>query len=401
MAVARATRRLLLSRRGYPAPTQPQLVATFCAINNGAFVQQAAGNVRNLVRTGHRSGRVPARKLQIADSLIFLGANGAESSSATVNTYERAIEINGVTTRLLYGGANSMGISGTQWALTDILDGVELPPDNDFFVRLNRSVPLDTNSYIGHALVVPAGQGFRTGGASQLLGTGAMNSSGTAAGPQVVPNGIFGIPIYPMACVGFIGDSIMNYRDSANTAAEGAAWAMAFNNILGSAVPWMKQTQNGHNFGNASMANAPQQKLFWPYLTDIFVELGRNSMPSSGTAAERFAILQAGLDNLLNGARALIGPYGIRLRTHVSTILPDASFDATQDATRALYRDYALTGGAGKIDKGYDTAAVVSPPAGWGTDGTHPPTIEHQAMVPVIREGFAPFLDPYYLPLAA
>lgn len=379
-------------------PTQPQLVATYCGIPNGSFVQMGTGNVRGLGRSGHRSGGVLARNLQILDSLILLGTNGAESTSATLNTLQRAIEISGVTTRALYSAANSIGISGSTQALSDIIGSLELPPDTDFFTRWEKALPADTNSLIGHALVGPSGQGFRTSGASQLMGTGVLNSSGTSAGPQIWPNGILGVPDSPMSAVCIVGDSIGNYREDANTAAGGGAWVRALNNINGSgrAVPWMKQTQNGHTFGNASFGSAPLQKTQWQYVTDIFIELSTNSMPSSGTVAERLLSLQNGWLNLANGARAITGPYGRRLRVHFFDMIKRDTFDATQESTRLAYNAWGASFADGKADAYCNTDSVVTSPV--GADGIHPASSVHIAMAPVIVAGYTPFLDPFYFP---
>lgn len=381
-------------------PTQPQLVATFTGIPNGSFVQMGSGNVRALGRSQHRSGRVKATNLRLLDSLIYLSTNGAEAASATLNTLKRAIEIGGVTTQALYAGANSIAISGSTQALSDVIGSIELPPDTDFFARWEKTLPLDTNSLIGHALVGPGtGQGFRTTGASQLLGTGAMNSSGTGAGPQLWPDGIFGIPISPMSAVCIVGDSIGNYREDANTGAGGGAWARALNSILGSAVPWMKQTQNGHTFGNASFANAPLQKTQWQYVTDIFIELSTNSMPASGTVAARLATLQAGWLDLANGARAITGPYGRRLRVHFFDMIKRDSYelDSTQHDTRLAYNAWGAAFADGKADAYYNTDSVVTVPV--GSDGIHPASSVHIAAASdVIVPGYIPFLDPFYFP---
>ncbi|TAU98177.1 hypothetical protein ELI38_20455 [Rhizobium leguminosarum] len=381
-------------------PTQPQLVANFTGIPNGTFVQMGTGNVRAMGRSQHRSGRVRAKNLQFLDSLIYLSTNGVEAASATLNTLKRAIEIGGVTTPALYAGLNSIGISGSAQALSDIIGSLELPPDTDFFARWEKTLPLDTNSLIAHALVGPGtGQGFRTTGASQLLSTGLMNSSGTGAGPQFWPNGIFGVPFSPMSAVAIIADSLGNYREDDNNGAGGGAWARALNDILGSVVPWMKQSQNGHTFGNASFANAPLQKTHWQYVTDIFIELSTNSMPTSGTVAERLLALQNGWLNLANGARAIIGPYGKRLRVHFFDMLKRDSYelDATQRDTRLAYNAWGAAFADGKADAYYNTDSVVTIPV--GSDGIHIAKAVHiQIAADVIVPGYTPFLDPFYFP---
>ncbi|NKJ90559.1 hypothetical protein GFM14_02865 [Rhizobium leguminosarum bv. viciae] len=380
-------------------PTQPQLVATYTGIPNGSFVQMGSGNVRALGRSGHRSGRVRAKNLQFLDSLIYLSTNGVEAASATLNTLKRAIEIGGVTTQALYAGLTSVGISGSTQALSDIIGSIELPPDTDFFARWEKTLALDTQSMIAHALSGPSGQGFRTTGASQLLSTGAMNSSGTSAGPQFWPNGIFGVPFSPMSAVCIVADSIGNYREDLNSASGGGAWARALNSILGSAVPWMKQSQNGHSFSNASFANAPLQKTQWQYVTDIFIELSTNSMPSSGTVAERLLVLQNGWLNLADGARAITGPYGRRLRVHFFDMIKRDSYelDATQHDTRLAYNAWGAAFADGKADAYYNTDSVVTVPV--GSDGIHPASAVHiQAASDVIVPGYIPFLDPFYFP---
>ncbi|MBY5733488.1 hypothetical protein HFO26_24875 [Rhizobium leguminosarum] len=380
-------------------PTQPQLVANFTGIPNGTFVQMGTGNVRALGRSGHTSGSVLARNLRFLDSLILLGTNGAESTSGTLNTLQRAIEIGGITTRALYAAANSIGISGSVQALSDIIGSVELPPDTAFFARWEKALPLDTNSLIAHALVGPSGQGFRTSGASQLMSTGAMNSSGTGAGPQIWPNAILGTPVSPMSCVAIIGDSIGNYRDAPNTAAGGGAWAQALNNLDGHVVPWMKQTQNGHTFGNASFASAPLQKTHWQYVTDIMIELSTNSMPASGTVSERLASLQAGWLNLADGARAIIGPYGKRLRVHFFDMVKRDSYelDSVQRDTRLAYNAWGAAFADNKADAYYNTDSEVTVPV--GTDGIHLAAAVHTAIAAnVIVPGYRPFLDPFHFP---
>ncbi|MBY3228549.1 hypothetical protein [Rhizobium laguerreae] len=381
-------------------PTQPQLVANFTGIKNGTFVQMGTGNVRALGRSQHRSGRVRAKNLRFLDTLVYLGTNGVESSSATINTLKRAIEIGGVTTQALYAGLSSIDIAGSAQALSDIIGAIELPPDTDFFARWEKTVALDTQSLIAHALVGPGtGQGFRTPGASQLLGTGSMNSSGTSAGPQFWPDGIFGVPVSPMSAVGIIGDSVGNYREDANSGSGGGAWARALNDILGSAVPWMKQTQNGHTFGNASFANAPLQKAQLQYVTDVFIELSTNSMPASGTVAARLASLQAGWLDIANGCRAIIGPYGKRLRVHFFDMIKRDAYelDATQHDTRLAYNAWGAAFADGKADAYYPTDSVVTVPV--GSDGIHPAQAVHvQIASDVIVPGYIPFLNPFYFP---
>lgn len=380
-------------------PVMPQLVANFCAIRNGSFVQMGTGNVRALGRSGHKSGRVRVKKLQIVDSLIYLGTNGVESTSATVNTLKRAIELAGVTTRAKYTDLNSIGISGSTKAISDIIGDLELPPDTNFWTRWEVALPADTNSMIGHALVGIDGQGFRTTGASQLLGTGVLNSSGTGAGPQFWPDALLGVPVSPMAAVLVIGDSLGNYREDLNTAGGGGAWVRALNNVLGSVVPWMKQTQNGNTFGNSSFGSAPLQKTFLQYVTDVFIEVGTNSMPTSGTTAERLLSLQNGWLNIANGARAILGPYGKRIRTHFFDMVKRDSYDldSTQHATRLAYNAWGASFADGKADAYYNTDSQVTSPV--GADGIHFPSSEHIAVAQnIIVPGFIPFLDPFYFP---
>ncbi|MGR9188845.1 hypothetical protein [Rhizobium leguminosarum] len=381
-------------------PTQPQLVATYTGIKNGTFVQMGTGNVRALGRSQHRSGRVRAKNLRFLDSSIYLGTNGVESTSATVNTLKRAIEIAGVTTQALYSGNPSVDISGSTQGLSDIIGSLELPPDTDFFARWEKTLALDTQSLIAHGLSGPGtGQGFRTPGASQLLSTGPMNSSGTAAGPQFWPDGIFGVPFFPMSCVAIIGDSIGNYREDLNSGSGGGAWARALNNILGSAVPWMKQTQNGHTFGNASFGNAPLQKTQLSYVTDVFIELSTNSMPASGTVAARLASLQAGWLNIADGCRNIIGPYGKRLRIHFFDMVKRDSYeaDSTQHDTRLAYNAWGAAFADGKADAYYPTDSEVTLPV--GADGIHPAQAVHAAIATnVIVPGYIPFLDPFFFP---
>lgn len=378
-------------------PTQPQLVANFTGIPNGAFQQMVAPNVRALGRSGHTSGQVRANKLQFLDSLVYLSTNGVEAASATLNTLQRSIEISGVTTRALYAGLNSIGIASSAQALSDIIGALELPPDTAFFARWEKTLALDTQSLIGHALVGPSGQGFRTSGASQLLSTGALNASGTAASPQIWPNAILGVPFSPMSCVCIVGDSIANYREDANTSAGGGALARALNNLDGHVIPWMKQTQNGHGFTNASFANAPLQKDHWKYVTDIFISMGTNSMPASGTVSERLALLQAGWLNLADGARAITGPYGKRLRVHFFDIIKRDSFDATQEGARVAFNAWGAAFADNKADAYYNTDSEVTIPV--GSDGIHPTSAVHIAQAAnVVVPGYRPFQSPSYFP---
>jgi hypothetical protein len=381
-----------------PAPTQPQLIASMTGIPNGAPVAFGA-YTRAVGRNGHTTGKASASSIQIVDVAFRVLSGSGQEVSTPANNFDlqRAIEVAGVTTRATYGGQNVRTVAPGDIVISDVVTGITLPADGIFQTRWEGVVPLSTDSFAAIGLVGPDSQGFRTNSASPLMSTGALNASGTGAGPARWPALILGVPSEPMASVVAPVDSIGSYLNDLNNSTAQGAWTRAFSNIGGHVVPLHKQGVQANSMSQQSVANAPLQKLLWKYHTDLFMQLGTNDIPGlTGTTAERLAVLQGRFSNIVNHARSTIGPYGYRLRIHASSIIPRDWGDANREAVRLAYNGWLAAGADGLVDKFYDLEAAAGPYSSY-SDGIHPPTASHIAMAAVIAEGFAPFVDPYYL----
>lgn len=382
-----------------PVPTNYQLIANYTGIPNGTQVAMSASYTSNQGRNGHQMGRVGARSIRIVDQAIRIqsGAGTEASLPATDTTYERALEKGAASNRLLYDGANSVVLASGQMVISDPID-IRLEADEVFYTRFLRSVADTSYSLSAMDIVGLSQQGFRTSGASQLLSSGAMNTSGTGGGPAFMPTLILGIPDTPLSAVLLTTDSIGNKDNDTNTATTAGFLNRAFLSVSGHAVPVSRHTVGGNTLNAQQPANAPKQLLALPYVTDNFIHLGTNDIGNvalTGTAAERFAVLQARFTNIATAIRATMGPYGKRVRVHASSIIRRSSFDATQEATRVMYNDWLAAGAGGLLDQYYDIVAAAGDPATY-SDGIHPASSDHINMADVVSTGFAPYLNPYY-----
>ncbi|QND42943.1 hypothetical protein HB770_20755 [Rhizobium leguminosarum bv. viciae] len=109
------------------------------------------------------------------------------------------------------------------------------------------------------------------------------------------------------------------------------------------------------------------------------------------------ATIQGYFADIANGARAITGPYGNRLRVHATSIIPRGTFSGAQNTIRTDYNTW-LAGGAGGIcDKYHDVNAAVSDYNTYPSDTIHPGPTDHANMAAVVAANMVPFLDPYYL----
>lgn len=400
-------------------PTQPQLISNYTRVPNAAsFV--ATNGTRNQVRMGHDMGRVAASSIQIVSVGYRLASgSGTESNLPNAHTLRHALEIASpaTTTEFLFSGASGISIAAGDTVISDAIN-TTLVADLHFYTRADRTVSLTTEFFPEQDVVGADAQGFVSNGGSQLANTGALNASGTTAGGTAYPAMILGIPASPLASVIFLGDSIGNRQNDSNGPTGGGYLPRAFNSVLGHVVPWHRQTTPSHTLLNAN--TAPKQRLLWPYVTDLVIQLGTNDIVTGVT----LATMQTRFTNIANAAKAVTGPYGKPLRIHALSILPRMASSTDSYATpgnmtpatgfalggvRDQYNSW-LQSQVGTLITGYcDVSSVVEDQSNlskWITngtanyptnDGTHPQSALHQLMAPVLSSYFEPFIDPLYL----
>jgi hypothetical protein len=379
----------------HPAPTQIQLVASHTGVPSGT-TQKTVTYVTNQGRNGHDVGNANITNVQIWDGQFRItSGSGAEVASPAADcTWQRSFEVGAVTTRATFDtGSNTKVVSSGGLFSSDVIPGVALTKNTRYYTRFYRTVPLDADSFSTITMNGPASQGFRTSATSQLMANGAMNTSGTGGGPAIWPFLITGIPDVPMSACIVVGDSIATYLNDTNTSTTGGFLSRAFANVNGFVFPMHKQTIDGNRLGNQQAANAPNQRLLWPYVTDVLVQCGTNDIAGGAS----LATIQGYFSDIANGARAITGPYGKRLRVHATSIIPRGTFSGAQNTIRNDYNTWLSTGAGGLCDKYHDVNAAAGDYNTYPSDTIHPGIADHINMAAVVAANMVPFADPYYL----
>ncbi|ASS56898.1 SGNH/GDSL hydrolase family protein [Rhizobium leguminosarum] len=399
MAVSRATRRLLLSKRGYPAPSQLQLVVGDCYFPNGAVQVSGTGNPNNQGRNGHRVGPYRASNLVIVDvhAMVTPGSGAEVLLPGNIITWQRAAEkLTAVNTpvRALYGGQNTKVSNPGDIIFTDPVAGMVWDGDSTNYTGFYRTVPDAASAFSSVTLNGIGSQGFRTTGASQLLraGGGTLNNSGTTAAPACPPAMVLGLPEFPVGSVIIVVDSIGTYKDDTNTSTTQGFLARAMRSVSGHCFPWHKQGIDANTLNNQEVADAPIQKQLWKYVTDIFIELGTNDIGSGAS----LATMKARFLDLADYARSTVGPYGCYLRVHASSIIPRGTFASAENTIRNDYNAWLAAGADGRLDKYHDVIAEAGDYLTYPNDEIHPGSTPHINMAAKVAANMAPYVDPYF-----
>ncbi len=402
----------------------PQLIVSYTSVSEKT---QPTANlyINNDVRMGHYVGPNGASNLQVVYGNFYIIS--ATSGSAEVPipnnlTTKYAIEL-GTTTPFTWGGATSTTFTGgvASIAVSDVLP-VTVTADALIHTRKNDLGIDNTSIFMSQSKQGVDLQGYRGAKATQVNGTGAINTASMSAGGSAFPLMLIGTPSSPQASVLFLGDSIANGQGDGNTATTDGYFNQAFNAINGHAVPWHRQACNGSSLYAHQPANSPLSKAVWQYVTDIYIECGTYEISQGNSLSS----VQAQFLNIANYARSVVGPYGQKLRVHAVTMVPRVVASTTPDNfTTTAGMSYATGFGPGGVGDQYnswlkglvgtvldscaDIRAVVQNPSDinkwitdgttqeYGTvDGTHPSPLSHSLIVPVIVSDFTPFLDVTY-----
>ncbi|MBB4437381.1 MULTISPECIES: hypothetical protein [Rhizobium] len=381
-----------------PDPTQLQLVAGDTHFPNGAPVALAGSNTNGQGRNGHKVGPSKVKNLVIVDAhAMVTPGSGVESNiPANTMTWQRAAEklsSGNTPVRALYAGGNTKVSNPGELIFTDPVPGMEWDADTVNYTGFYRTVPLvtDTMSSVTNNSIGSAG--FRTSGGSQLLrsGGGTLNNSGTTGGPACPPAMVLGIPYVPMACVIMIVDSIGTYKDDTNTSTTQGFMARAMRDVAGHCFPWHKQGIDANKIQNQMVAAAPVQKLLWPYVTDIFIQLGTNDIAASAD----LATMKARFLDLADYAYNTVGPYGCYLRIHASSIIPRGTLTGAQNTVRNDYNAWLAAGADGRLTKYHDIIAAAGDYNTYPADTIHPGPTQHAAMAAVVAANMVAYVDPY------
>ncbi|MGR9056097.1 SGNH/GDSL hydrolase family protein [Rhizobium leguminosarum] len=367
---------------------------------NGPPVALAGSNTNGQGRNGHVVGPSKVKNIVIVDAHAYVAPGSGQefNSPANTMTWQRAYEkLTGINTpvRALYDGGSTTHVSNPgELIFSDAHATMEWDADTTNYTGFYRTVPLvtDTMSAVTNNGVGSAG--FRTTGGSQLLraGGGVLNNSGTTSGPACPPAMVLGIPYVPMACVIGVVDSIGYFKDDTNTSSTQGFFSRAMRNVNGHCFPWHKQGIDANKIQNQMVAVAPVQKLLWPYVTDIFIQLGTNDIAASAD----LATMKARFSDLATYARNIVGPYGRYLRVHASSIIPRGTFTGAMNTVRSDYNAWLAAGADGLVDKYHDINAAAGDYTTYPNDQIHPGPTQHAAMAAVVSANMVPYADPYF-----
>ncbi|ASR06685.1 hypothetical protein CHY08_05900 [Rhizobium leguminosarum bv. viciae] len=382
-----------------PDPVNLQLVTGDTYFPNGPPVALGGSNTNGQGRNGHVVGPSKVKNIRFVDAHAYVApGSGTETNSpAAACTWQRAAEkLTGINTpvRALYSGANTGVSNPGELIFTDPIAGMEWDADTTNYSGFYRTVPLVTDGMSAVTNNGVGSAGFRTTGGSQLLraGGGVLNNSGTSSGPACPPAMVLGIPYVPMACVIGVLDSIGYFKDDTNTSSTQGFFARAMRNVNGHCFPWHKQGIDANKIQNQMVAVAPVQKRLWPYVTDIFIQLGTNDI----SAGADLATMKARFLDLADYAYNTVGPYGCYLRIHASSIIPRGTLTGAQNTVRNDYNAWLAAGADGRLTKYHDIIAEAGDYNTYPNDTIHPGPTPHAAMAAKVSAGMAPYVDPYF-----
>jgi lysophospholipase L1-like esterase len=195
-----------------------------------------------------------------------------------------------------------------------------------------------------------------------------------------------------MACVIGVLDSIGYFKDDANTSSTQGFFARAMRSVNGHCFPWHKQGIDANKIQNQMVAVAPVQKLLWPYVTDIFIQLGTNDIAASAD----LATMKARFADLAAYARSIVGPYGCYLRVHASSIIPRGTLTGAQNTVRNDYNAWLAAKADGLVDKYHDIIEEAGDYNTYPNDTIHPGSTPHANMAAKVASGMVPYVDPRY-----
>lgn len=392
----------------HPAPTQRQLIASFCAEPNLAPTLMAAGGsyTANQIRNGHVIGPANCRDPIIHDIQIRINSGGGAevSSPAATSIWRRALEQGATTTPATYdAGAISKDMLAGGKIATDIIPvpGNLLAAGSSIFTRATRTVKNAGTGVFDPALDNingmnmngPSSQGFRTVGGAQVNGNGAMNASGSGGGNTCWPWMISGIPDVPMAAGRVVGDSIAQYLNDTNTSTTGGYIKRALNNVNGVVMPWMFCALDANKMQNNTPALAPLQWTDIEYLTWLMMQCSTNDVAASRSLVQ----MQTDFIACSTKTKTTIGPYGLPVLMLASCCLNRGTFTGAMNTVKSDFNTWLLAGAGGYCDGAYDGRPYQGDPAGY-SDNIHPTTTDHINMAGPLATFMTPFLDPYYRP---
>lgn len=293
-------------------PTKPQVVTTLNGLPNGVAASPAGLNIAMGTRT-QSTGRNGATAIQIGVSTFLMQSSPAVPDSGFGNavTFEFARQdaIGQPTTRLLWGGANSLNVAdNTTLALSDAAG--TLAANSPITWRSAATVAADGLNVANYGRATPDGFGKFSNSSAQLLTTGTMTGgSGTAI---YLPSVTLGIPTGLQAAFCIYGDSIGNNQADTNTATtNGFFRRFMIGGVNGFSVPGTNFSVPGNNLQNFDPLNNPKALTFTQYHTDVILQVGTYEISQGYTLAQ----MQALLLRVINYIRGVSGPYG-RPRIH-------------------------------------------------------------------------------------
>lgn len=390
-------RRIITGARPRLIPTNYQLVGTSCSVPNLLPVALGTGNTNNQYRVGHDIGPANISRMQIMDAQFRItNGSGVEvSSPAADSTNQRRIEIGTKTLQATYDGVGNVSkvLSAGGLIRSDDIVGAYAPGGTRVFTRGYRTVPLITDTLGGVELNGPASMGFRTGGANQIVGNGALNNSGTDSSPAAWPFLLLGIPDRPMGAIMGKGDSIMEYLNDTNTSTTQGFFTRTFNNVGGQFFPWQKQAVNANKLSQQTPANSPLQLQALPFVTLVHIQLGTNDI----AASVDLPTMKANFIALATAIKSTIGPYGLPLQVITTTIIRRTTFTGAMNTVKDAYNLWLMAGADGYSDFCVDIIAAAGDPTNY-TDGIHPRSVDHAAIAVQFSAAMMPFLnDPTYI----
>lgn len=356
--------------------------------------------------------------LALADGHWYCTATGEVNAPNPV-TFARALECNGVTVQLTYGGATSITLNPGDTVITDEVPasafGLEkFTQDTIIWCRFERSRETGQSHLVHGSSAYPTaitGEALiyrsDTLGASKLLEVGALNTTGgwtsSFGAAQYFPLAVLGRSVKPLMALMITGASKeVGQSDSTGDGNNdgGGYVRRALANIGGHRLPYIHAAASGESAQNF-LASSSKRRALLPYVTHVFCGHGGNDYSLGQTLANTKTRISAEWALLKShGAKVLQTlemPKTNGTFTTVAGQTPKAGYEtggAWRDPFNAHITAALGTEIDGIITGINEVAADATQPDRWiangSGDGVHPAKTTQIAMVTPLASYLAP-----------